>query len=39
MNEPEPGVSQPIRISAEEIAARLEACQPMTVLDARSRQA
>lgn len=39
MTELEPGVSQPIRISAEEVAARQEAGQPMTVLDARSRQA
>jgi hypothetical protein len=35
----EPVGAQPYRISAEEVAARLEAGQPITVLDARSRQA
>jgi hypothetical protein len=39
MTELPPGVSPPIRISAEEVVARLQAGQPMTVLDARSRQA
>jgi len=39
MTELQPGVSPPIRISAEEVVARLQAGQPMTVLDARSRQA
>jgi rhodanese-related sulfurtransferase len=34
-----PGATQPIRISAEEVAARMDAGQPVTVLDARSPQA
>jgi len=35
----DPAVSQPVRISAEEAAARLAVGQPMTVLDARSPKA
>lgn len=35
----EPGVAQPYRISAEEVAADMEAGRPVTVLDARSPQA
>jgi hypothetical protein len=35
----EPGVAQPSRMSAEEVVARLEAGEPVTVLDARSPQA